>query len=152
MPALRAQRGFTERPTSPPSGQSFCKSSSHLVLTHGYGERECPTLCSWGPWTVAHQIPLSMGFSRQEYWSGLLFPFPGDLPDPGVESRSLALQSDSLPSEPPSTLYGCGNPLSSPILLPPVSNQLRSPLILFPNYVLNLSFSCISFTTIIIIA
>ena len=41
------------------------------------------------PWTVAHQAPLSMGFSRQEYWSGLPFPFPGDLPDPGIEPTSL---------------------------------------------------------------
>ena len=40
-------------------------------------------------WTVAHQAPLSMGFSRQEYWSGLLCPPPGDLPDPGIESTSL---------------------------------------------------------------
>ena len=43
------------------------------------------------PWTVAHQAPLSMGFSRQEYWSGLPFPSPGDLPDPGIEPRSPAL-------------------------------------------------------------
>ena len=41
------------------------------------------------PWTVARQAPLSMGFSRQEYWSGLLFPLPGDLPDPGIEPMSL---------------------------------------------------------------
>ena len=40
------------------------------------------------PWTVAHQAPQSMGFSRQEYWSGLPFPSPGDLPDPGIEPRS----------------------------------------------------------------
>ena len=53
------------------------------------------------PWTVAHQAPLSMGFSRQEYWSGLPFPSPGDLPDPGTEPGSPALQADSLPSEPP---------------------------------------------------
>ena len=53
------------------------------------------------PGTVAHQAPLSMGFSRPEYWSGLLFPSPGDLPDPGIESRSPALQADSLPTEPP---------------------------------------------------
>ena len=51
------------------------------------------------PWTVAHQAPLSMGFSRQEYWSGLPFPSPGDLPDPGIELRSLALQADALTSE-----------------------------------------------------
>ena len=53
------------------------------------------------PWTAAHQASLSMGFSRQEYWSGLPFPPPGDLPNPGIEPRSPALQADSLPSEPP---------------------------------------------------
>ena len=47
-----------------------------------------------------HQVPLSMGFSRQEYWSGLPFPSPGVLPDPGTEPTSPALQTDSLPSEP----------------------------------------------------
>ena len=52
-------------------------------------------------WTVAYQAPLSMGFSRQEYWNGLPCPPPGDLPDPGIESRSLALQVDFLPSQPP---------------------------------------------------
>ena len=52
------------------------------------------------PWTVAHQAPLSMGFSRQEYWSGLPFTSSGDLPDPGIEPRSLAWWTDSLPSEP----------------------------------------------------
>ena len=53
------------------------------------------------PWIVAHQAPLSMGFSRQEYWSGLPFPSPGDLPDPGIEPRSPALEADTLTSEPP---------------------------------------------------
>ena len=52
------------------------------------------------PWTVAHQASLSMGFSRQEYWSGLSCPSPGDLPDPGIKPRSPALQADSLPSLP----------------------------------------------------
>ena len=52
-------------------------------------------------WTVTHQAPLSMGFSRQEYWSGLPFPSPGDLPNPGIEPRSSALQADALTSEPP---------------------------------------------------
>ena len=52
------------------------------------------------PWTVAHQAPLSMGFSRQEYWSGLPFSSPGDLPNPGIEPGSPACQADSLPSEP----------------------------------------------------
>ena len=58
------------------------------------------------PWTVAYQASLSMGFSRQEYWSGLPFPSPRDLPDPGIEPESPALQADALPSEPP------GKPLS----------------------------------------
>ena len=55
-------------------------------------------------WTVAHQAPLSMGFSRQGYWSGLPFPSPGDFPDPGIKLRSPALQADALPSEPQKSL------------------------------------------------
>ena len=62
------------------------------------------------PWTVVYQAPLSMEFSRQEHWSGLLFPSPGYLPDPGIKPRSPALQADSLPSEPPGKL---SNSLSS---------------------------------------
>ena len=50
-------------------------------------------------WTVAHQAPLSKGFLKQEYWSGMPFPSPGDLPDPGIKPRSPALQADSLPTE-----------------------------------------------------
>ena len=53
------------------------------------------------PWTVAHQSPPSMEFSRQEYWSGLPFPSPGVLPDPEIEPRSPTLQADALPSKPP---------------------------------------------------
>ena len=53
------------------------------------------------PWTVAHQAPQSMDFSRQEYWSGLPFPSPGDLPNPGIEPGSPARQGDALLSEPP---------------------------------------------------
>ena len=53
------------------------------------------------PWTVAYQAPPFMGFSRQEYWSGLPFPSPGDLPDPGIEPGSPAFQADTLTSEPP---------------------------------------------------
>ena len=60
--------------------------------------QSCPTLCT--PWTVAHQAPPSIGFSRQGYWSGLPLPSPGDLPDPGIKARSPTLQADSLPSEP----------------------------------------------------
>ena len=54
-------------------------------------------------WTVAHQTPLSIGFSRQEYWSGLRCPPPGDLPDAEIELASPALQVDSLSTEPPRT-------------------------------------------------
>ena len=53
------------------------------------------------PRTVAHQASPSMGFSRQEYWSGLPFPSPGDLPDPGIKPRSPTLEADTLTSEPP---------------------------------------------------
>ena len=53
------------------------------------------------PWTVAYQASPSMGFSRQEYWSGLPFPFPGDLPDPEIEPGSSALEAGTLTSEPP---------------------------------------------------
>ena len=52
------------------------------------------------PWTVAHQAPLSMGFSRQEYWSWLPFPSPGDLPDPGIEPLSTALAGGFFIAEP----------------------------------------------------
>ena len=58
---------------------------SHLVVSD-----------SATPWTVACQAPLSMGFPRQEYWSELLFPLPGDLPDPGIEPGSPTLQENSL--------------------------------------------------------
>ena len=63
------------------------------------------------PQTVAHQAPLSMGFSRQEYWSGLPFPSPGDLPDPAIEPKSPALQADSLPAESPGK-PNCNNNLT----------------------------------------
>ena len=52
-------------------------------------------------WIIAHQALSSIGFPRQEYWNELPFPSPGDLPDPGMETRFLTLQADSLPSEPP---------------------------------------------------
>ena len=53
------------------------------------------------PWTLAYQAPLSIEFSRQEHWSGLPFPSPGDLPNPGIEPGSPTLRADTLPSEPP---------------------------------------------------
>ena len=57
------------------------------------------------PWTVARQAPLSMEFSRQEYWSGLSSSPPGDRPNPGVEPGFPVLQEDTLPSEPPTSIY-----------------------------------------------
>ena len=65
----------------------------------GLVTKSCLTAAT--PWAVPLQAPLSIGFSRQEYWSGLPFPFPGDLPDPGIEPRSPALQANSLPAELP---------------------------------------------------
>ena len=61
------------------------------------------------PWTVAYQVPPSMGFSRQECWSGLPFPSPGDLPNPGIEPGSPTLQADALLSELPGnlTVFNC---------------------------------------------
>ena len=77
-------------------------------MTHLVPESECELVKSLShvqlsktPWTIAHQAPLSMEFSRQEYWSGLPFPSPGDLPDLGIEPGSPTLQADSLPSESP---------------------------------------------------
>ena len=69
-----------------------------------YGMYVCTFGCVWlfaAPQTVAHQALLSMVFSRQEYWSGLPFPSPGDFPDPGIKPGSPTLQADALPSKPP---------------------------------------------------
>ena len=69
----------------------------------------------WPPWIVARQAPLSMGFSRQEYFSGLPFLSPRDIPDPGIKPTSPTLQADSLPSEPsgkPNKTLGWSQPLS----------------------------------------
>ena len=70
---------------------SCCAELSHLVVSDSL----------LTPWTVAHQAPLSMGFSRQEDWSGLPFPPPGDLPDPGVEPVSPTLAGGFFSTEPP---------------------------------------------------
>ena len=75
------------------------KFSTHLNM-YVYVDISCARLFAT-PWTVIHQTSLSMEFSGQGYWSGQLFPSPGDLPNPGIEPRSPALQADSLPSEPP---------------------------------------------------
>ena len=78
-----------------------------IYLCSGFVIKLCSTLVT--PRTVAHQAPLSMGLSRQEYWSGLPFPSPGDLPDPGIKLRSPVLQVDSLltklPGKPSTHIY-----------------------------------------------
>ena len=68
-----------------------------MIFTGGLVAKSCLTLATL--WTVACQAPQSMGFSRQEYWSGLLFPSPGDLSNPGIEPRSFTFQADSFPAE-----------------------------------------------------
>ena len=73
---------------------------------------QCVQLCVT-PWTVAHQAPLSMGFSRQEYWSGLPCPSPGDLPNPGIKPKSPALQVDLLLSEPPGNEFTDYSPIQN---------------------------------------
>ena len=73
-----------------------------LICLGWYGglvAKPCPTIAT--PWTVACQVPLSIGFSRPEYWTVLPFPSPGDLANSGIEPRSPALQAASLPSELP---------------------------------------------------
>ena len=82
-----------------PSSQCFLLLTlfQPLVVVGGLVAKSCPTLVT--PWTVARQAPLSLGFSRREYWSGLPFPSPEDLPHPGIEPRSPALPAGSLPTE-----------------------------------------------------
>ena len=96
--------------------------------------QSCLTLCD--PMTAAHQVPLFMGFSRQECWSGLPFSPPGDLPSPGIKPMSPALQADSLPSEPRAKPGERGYPLlrvkvkvaqSCPTLCYPMDSPWNSP-------------------------
>ena len=70
------------------------------LLVAVFSPKSCPTLLL-PPWAVIIQAPLSTGFSRREYWSGLPCPPPGDVPNPGIEPVSPALQANSLPSDPP---------------------------------------------------
>ena len=73
------------------------------------------------PWTVAHQAPLSLGFSRQECWSELPFPSPEDFPDPWIELRSPALQADSLPSQPSEKLISVIISFQNSLLFSPIN-------------------------------
>ena len=92
---------------------TFCVNSlkTYDNFAHSWSEVEVKLL-NWvrlfaTPWPVAYQAPQSMEFSREEYWSGLPFPSPGDLPNPGIEPGSHALQADALPSEPPGNSRHC---------------------------------------------
>ena len=90
----------------------LCVLDKHLFKSlHATLSRFSHVQLSGTPWTVACKAPLSMGFSRQEYWSGLPFPSPGYLPNPGIKPRSPTLQPDALTSEPP------GKPLYPLLLL-----------------------------------
>ena len=96
-----AGRFFTAEPQGKPRKfwyspiilNSFLQFSSFQSLSHVW--------LFATPWIVDNEAPLSIGFSRQVYWSGLPFPTPGDLPDPGIKPKSSELQADSLPSDPP---------------------------------------------------
>ena len=90
------------------SFNAFASALSVSCLWHSSSENVSHSVVSASfvtSWTVAHQAPLSMGLSRQEYWSGLPCPPPGDLPNPGIKPGSHTLQANSLPSEPPAESY-----------------------------------------------
>ena len=92
----------TPRSVAHQASLSFIISQSLLKLTSNEWVKLLSRIRLFAtPWTVAHQAPPSMAFSRQDSWSGLPFPSPGDLPDPGIKPGSPALQADTLPSEPP---------------------------------------------------
>ena len=90
-------------PGSPVPGILQVKTLEWVAISFSSHKSEvaqlCPTLSD--SWTAAYQAPPPMGFSRQECWSGVPFPSPGDLPNPGIEPGSPALQADALPFEPP---------------------------------------------------
>ena len=75
----------------------FVEDINEIGSLGGKDDKSCPTLAI--PWITACQAPLSMGLLRQEYWSGLPFPSPGDLPNPGIEPGSPAFQVDDIPTE-----------------------------------------------------
>ena len=91
----------------------YTYSHSHKLLSH--------VQLFATPWTITYQAPLCMGFSRQEYWSGLPFPSPGNLSNTGIEPGSPTLQADALPSEPP------GKPVNK--CLPPLGTCYTLPLV-----------------------
>ena len=135
-----------------PQGDSYVKLISlYLILSHLLCTVKSPNYwyrahvlshfsCVWlfaTPWMVICQAPLSMGFPRQGYWSGLPFPPPGDLPDPGIEPMSPALSGGFFTTEPPRKTLGCGRVFWRPCSACPENSpsQLCSALIqTFPGY------------------
>ena len=91
------QKPYRKHPRNPPQLQFFLQSSGVIVVVQSLGSVRLFVTAR----NVAHQAPLSMGLSRQEYWSGVPFSSPGDLPHPGIKPRCPALQADSLLFEPP---------------------------------------------------
>ena len=102
--SLRTHESQQARPPCPsPTPGAYSNSQTHvhrvsdaIQPSHSLLSPSSPTFNFTIPWTIAHQAPLSMGFSKQESWSGLPFPSPEELLDPGVEPGSPALQADSL--------------------------------------------------------
>ena len=109
----------------------------HLKKSGGLVAESCPTLAT--PKTAACQVPLSMGFSRQKNWSGLPFPSPGDIPDPGDRTWVSALQADSLPPE----LWGKPGFRPNPSLTDLVKKKKKPSYITLNGYKTSLSESVI---------
>ena len=116
LPLMPTQGLSPSPPSSLPLFCTFIASTAPIVGSQSL--RRVPLIAT--PWTVALQAPLSMGFSRQEYWSGLPFPSPRDLPDPGMEPASLALAGRFFTAEPPdnSHYFAIVLPFSSEFPLP----------------------------------
>ena len=133
LPLVLRQNDWSRSPTVARVGgnvEQVVRSSLYFQWEHGVGNALCMCVCtvcvshsavsdSASPWTVAHQAPLSMQFSRQEYWSGLPFPSQGEHPDPGIECRSPVLQADSLSLSHQESLFNhyfhCNCPMSRAI-------------------------------------
>ena len=119
-PQIRSRQGdMQNRPSLPGTEETEQRPSLNKVLF----TQSCPTLET--PWIGARQATLSTESSRQEYWSGLPFPSPGDLSSPGTEPRSPALQTHSLPSKPPGKFReGESNTKETPLLPQTLSSAM----------------------------
>ena len=116
---------------NPPKTRTLLPLPMFVLLSHFYVHLKRPVVQSLShisvfetPWTVAHQAPLSMEFSRQEYWSGLPFPSPGDLSDPQIQPLSLALAGRLFTTVLPSTAAAAKSLQSCPTLCDPMDDSL----------------------------